>query len=683
MKGTKLTFPSTALLPMNDVAEELKTIYKFQTTEVNASDVDKVAGVPADFIAVAYVNEDGDKIVFEDEDGQVYIEDRETVKNAMYLKGIPADEYMSRKEGAVIENLSKNISDTFADEIASLRDEIYQLRGELTRNGMVKEHGLYAGFQDFFKPSNKKYIYTHKIDPDTNESIDTFEIAKLGQSFVNAPNVNKVVLDKAGLIKEGDWFVINKTDVEEEHLVQATKVEVVGGEEEITFRSLYSDQGISSIDNPNAVQIWKVLGDYFNGTFSYSEVQSNVVTNRERLTMLNDDTKTEMQTISVNRSGYAATFRVPSNMGGAVNKFSVFTRVEGSPGALTCYVFDGTAETLALIKDVNDPAIQDRLIAKSLPITVKDSSSLAVQEINFDFTNPRTNKKPIIDGGKHLCFIIVAEAADETNRWFIQFTKANYTPGTDVQTNNNAYLYVEGNSLQESQSLGDLMFVLSTLEVATLQEVPKTEGVYSTKVIKASNNESLARARLTMRVNKEGILSAVTNGIIIDGGLVKVSSKNKHTVSDLGLQENDVIVIGDQIRTVNGKCTNSTFPIDKAMLVEAGMPVYRIGYKPYLRAVKRVWNGEKDQPGYEVLSDKVLPMELKCVMKDDMSVSDEFSERLIFECEFRDEQGLPIDANEFYLQVVWASNVSKEELNNNKDFVGRIFDLSLSFDRTL
>ena len=110
MKGTKLTFPSTALLPMNDVAEELKTIYKFQTTEVNASDVDKVAGVPADFIAVAYVNEDGDKIVFENEDGQVYIEDRETVKNAMYLKGIPADEYMSRKEGAVIENLSKNIS---------------------------------------------------------------------------------------------------------------------------------------------------------------------------------------------------------------------------------------------------------------------------------------------------------------------------------------------------------------------------------------------------------------------------------------------------------------------------------------------------------------------------------------------------------------------------------------------
>ena len=55
----------------------------------------------------------------------------------------------------------------------------------------------------------------------------------------------------------------------------------------------------------------------------------------------------------------------------------------------------------------------------------------------------------------------------------------------------------------------------------------------------------------------------------------------------------------------------------------------------------------------------------------------------MFECEFRDEKGLPIDANEFYLQVVWSSNLSKEDLNTNRDYVGRVFDLSLSFDRTL
>ena len=683
MKQSNLVFPTTALLPMEDIAEELKVIYKFQSTQESATDVVSVAGVPSEFIATAYVDEYGNKIEFEDDEGVVYIQGRESVKNAMYLKGIPAEEYMSRQEGAVIENLSKKVSDTLTDEIASLRDELYQLRGELTRNGMVEEHGLYAGFQDFFKISDRKYVCVTKTNPGTSESYVTFEIAKLGQAFVNSANVKKIILDKAGLIKKGDWFIINKTDVKEEYLVEATNVEIVGGDEEITFRTLYSDQGISSIDNPNAVQIWKCLGDYYNGTFSYSEVQSNVVTNKERLTMLNDDTKTELQAITAGKSGYAATFRVPTNMGGAINYFTMFAKTEGNPGALTCYIFDGNPEVLGLLTDVNAPEVQDHLIAKSLPVTFKEASNLAVQEIQFDFTNAKTDKKPVVDGGKQLCFVVVAEDADDSNKWQIQFTKANKSQSTDVQTNNHAYIYKKGSRLQESQSIGDLMFVLSTLEVAELQEVPKSEGVYSSKPIKATNNESLARARLTLRVNREGILKSETEGVILDGGIMKLSSKNKHTVSDLGFQEEDVVIIGDQVRQITGKCVNNSVPIDKAILLEKGMPVYRMGYKPYLRAVKRVWDTDGGDPGYKVISDHVLPMTLKCVMLDDKHVSDEYSDRLIFECEFRDERDLPIDANEFHLQIVWSSNISKEELNNNKDFVGRIFDMSLSFDRTL
>ena len=70
-------------------------------------------------------------------------------------------------------------------------------------------------------------------------------------------------------------------------------------------------------------------------------------------------------------------------------------------------------------------------------------------------------------------------------------------------------------------------------------------------------------------------------------------------------------------------------------------------------------------------------------MRDDFKVNDTYSDRLVFEGEFRDENGEIIDSNEFYLQVVWESNVQKTSLIANKDYAGRIYDLNLTFDRTI
>jgi hypothetical protein len=69
-------------------------------------------------------------------------------------------------------------------------------------------------------------------------------------------------------------------------------------------------------------------------------------------------------------------------------------------------------------------------------------------------------------------------------------------------------------------------------------------------------------------------------------------------------------------------------------------------------------------------------------MKDRVKIAKNYSDRLVFECEFRDVNDMPLDVNTFELQVVWNTHNSNNLISNH-DLVGRIYDLTLSFDRTL
>lgn len=675
-------FPSTQLLPMEDIAKELKVIHKFASSDQKAIDTESVAGVPASKIAIIATDEFGNPIEYKVGD-TVVINERESVKNALYLDGVKANEYLTKKAGAVIQNFGENVAKTYADELAALRDELYQLRGELTRNGFVKEYGLYAGFQDFFRASDKKYLHTKIKKNDMTE--ETVTLCGLSSNFTNNTNVNKIIPSQIGIIKKGDWFIISKTDTDEHYLVKATDVKLTATEEEVTFESSLSSEGIPSIDNPTAVVIAKVHGDYYNGSFSFSKVEPYVITDKERYTMLNDDTHTKMESISEDYTGYAAHFRVPAVNTGALKSFTVMANIVGSPGALTCYIIKADKNSDSL-KDILNLKLEDigenkKILAKSKAVSCNEAS-LTLGELSFVFNDPITDKLPILTGGQDYCFVIVAEKASKTDYWEIQFSRnANIPENVDVQTNNITYSYLQGSGFTKRQEIGDLIFILATNVIKENSEKPRTEGVYTSQKIEVPNNASLARARLMMRINREGLFTADTKGIVNDEGVIKVNTTGINP-DNLGIKANDTIIIGNQIRKsmidVNGK----TIAIDKALLVEEGMSVYRMGYEVYLRAIKNEWsNGSK--PGYEITSDICLPMVLKAVMPDDHKAKETHSERLIFECEFRDDQQLPIDANEFYLQIVWQSHLTQSEIIANPEYVGRIYDLTLSFDRTL
>ena len=106
-----LTRPSLSLLPMDDIAAELKSNKvnrNFMTREDNATDVDNVAGIKSNRIAVSAEGHN-----------------RETVKNALNLNGKPASEYVSKEDGDKFLKVSSELSEVYSEEIRNLRNELF------------------------------------------------------------------------------------------------------------------------------------------------------------------------------------------------------------------------------------------------------------------------------------------------------------------------------------------------------------------------------------------------------------------------------------------------------------------------------------------------------------------------------------------------------------------------------
>ena len=105
--------PSLSLLPMDDIAAKLKSNKvnrNFMTREDNATDVDSVAGIKSNRIAISAEGHN-----------------RETVKNALNLDGKPASEYVSREDGNKFLKVSSELSKVYSEEIRNLRNELYLL----------------------------------------------------------------------------------------------------------------------------------------------------------------------------------------------------------------------------------------------------------------------------------------------------------------------------------------------------------------------------------------------------------------------------------------------------------------------------------------------------------------------------------------------------------------------------
>lgn len=731
-----LTRPSLSLLPMEDIAAELKSNKAnrmFMTKEDKATDVENVAGIVAERIAISAEGED-----------------RETVKNALNLNGKSADEYVSREDGEKFLQVSSELSEIVSNEIRNLRDELYQLYAELSKKGFIDNTVKYEGFIESFKRGNI-----------------LFEDYICGISSAAAGRTKDLYIsdiEKKHYFEKGKKFVIKISDTGEEQVVTSTGVNNAG---KVTF-----EPAANNLNTISKVGLFKTNGEYNNNTFSFSNIKKAVSEQVERYYTQSDDTDTKYLTIKRPNTGFAATFKVPRNIkselgiAGALSKFAIRAQAINAPGGLRCHVVDFDSviqdgELRPKFENIQDAINKGYCLASSEVVYSTRDNTVMENDIYFDFyggVHPTYNNGtvsansqpdgevdfltsktvtsdthdvfetadnyPILKDAKY-CFIIECLGATDDSYWrlrFSYFNNNNYVD--DLHRRNASYVYksIGENTINEDSnciqiiddiSKYDLMYTLVVKDIIDEEEVGKAEGVYTARVI-LPNPIDVARARLTLRINREGMYNVKEHNAEYTIFVLEPDTATSHSASDTRFSIGEKIIIGNTIATIKRVSMTEIEVENPAYLDErivkyytrtvydsetnsyvkkTSVPVYRMGYQPAIKAKLVDWEDYNEITGtYEStsISEEPLDLELMTVIPDRYKTNDRVSDRLLFELDFgQDENNKNVLANEFELQLYWASPFSEKEINavkdtndrNFKELIGRIHDLSLAFDK--
>ena len=137
-----------SMLNMDDIAMYLNKAKGFVVYGDKASDTTKVGGVSSDAIAIADTSK-------HDANPAIPI-DRTTVRNSTHLDGHPFTDFFTSKNGGALVSRQDRLEHNNEREFVELRDELYQLRAELARKGIIEHYTPYSGFYDVFRKGDLK-----------------------------------------------------------------------------------------------------------------------------------------------------------------------------------------------------------------------------------------------------------------------------------------------------------------------------------------------------------------------------------------------------------------------------------------------------------------------------------------------------------------------------------------------
>lgn len=732
------TRPSLSFLPMEDIAAELrseKQNRRFMTKDDKATDVQNVGGIKAERIAISAEGHP-----------------RNTVENALKLNGLDAEEYVTQEDGAKFMKVSTDLSETYSSEIRNLRDELYQLQAELIKKGFIDNTIKYEGFVEGFKRNH--ILYENYVC-----GIASSIVGRTKELYIADTS-------KLHFFEKGKTFVIKRSDTGDEQVVTSLGVTSIG---KVTF-----DPSVTILDSVDRVGLFKSLGSYVNSTFSFSEIEKSVSNTNEKYYTQSDDTDTKYLTITEGKAGFAATFKVPRNVGsqlgiaGALSKFAIRAQAVNSPGGIRCHVIDYNAiiqdgEVKPKFDSIADAIDKGYCLASSAVVYPTNNCIIMENDVYFDFYNgvhseykngtdaeftqvgdeidffttraaggeekvisrfETADKYPILKDAKY-CFIVESLGAAKDSYWRLRFSYySNNNYVDDLHRRNNTYLYKEVDAsgitsgaacvtTNDEISKYDLIYTMVIRDIVDEEEAGKEEGVYTTRIV-LPKPINVSRARLTMRINREGMYNIKEHNAKYTIFTLEGNTNTSHSTSDCRFSLGDSIVIGNSIAKVRRVSTSEvevTTPVsiddriiknyttikynsDTGLYDEVTkVPVYRISYVPQIKAKLVDWNEYDESLGVyasEDLSEEPIVMDLVTVIPDKYKSNERISDRLIYEAEFgRNEADEVLLANEFELQVNWQSPFSQKEINEVKDngdmdfkeLIGRIHDLALSFDK--
>lgn len=634
---------SPAMLPLESIAEYMDKVEGFSKKKEAAEDTKAVGNVSSEFIAVAAT----------DEQGQL-VEDRETVKNALQLGGIDASDYITTQGANALLSDTYQVSVNSGNEVKNLRDELYQLKSELTKAGLIKQSHCYNGYYDAFKEGNETYIK----EPITITST-TLSQTQLG--YITVEDVSNLTA--------GEYIVI------ETAIPQIAQIQDITGSDRINLTTNINGPV------PMGTKISKSYGTYNQGMFVFGKQKDIAVSSQERYVILNDDAQ-PMSLVKkyTPNSGYAAQINIPSTARGAIKRIGVQAKVTGNPGGLRCYVIDplSNIEDVFTMTTIQEMKQQGKIIAES-NLLYSSNATQSFNELYFDF-----NDIVVLEKQSYM-FLFVQVDADNNNYWELKGLRGETS--IDLQTNSKLYSFTEGNPLIAED--GDLYLIVVTSDIVKNQIEYSKQGLYSAKV-ELSKLSPATRLRVELKVNREGRFAVVDNpNTLLPGVGANLNTYNEDNKSYATSVFNvgQTIAIGNQIAKVgNSRTDNTAFNLAETTYAPAGAPVYRIGYKVQAKACNT--SIDKANSRNPIKKENVTLVELPLVAiipgkeagKEAIS-----SDRLIFEADIKaNDTGYILNQfNEIETQIFWENQgATTIDLNNSPELAGKILDITISTDNT-
>ena len=614
---------SLANIPVEDIFTYLTIVKGVSVKAENAADTDKVCGIDSDKIAMAAVNNEGDLIA-----------DRNTVQNALNLGGKAAEDYLLKDDSTTLLGDTYAVSTTLSNEIKEIRDEVYQLKAQLAKQGYIMQSKVYDGFYDAFRDGEIRY----------DDELVTQLSSELRGSSSNAYVIN------ADSISEGDFLGFKLTD----GTMQSAQVQYKQNGALVLRNTL----GVSV---PAGANVYRYAGSYNNGEFIFGKNYGRITSaSTEKVVVKDGKSRNAIQVLGEDTKGFATKLSsYYCTYGSIIRKVEFSLAVKGNPGSIKASIWKVNFNSFSEAVDYECLGSSDSVYPSSCSGTLSN--------VVFNFAQPIR----ISEGATYL-IALYCGGADAENTWKIGgYTDDTYESLTNMWYTDDTYYFDGERFPYVIPGATDAYLALHISQEMTVNIQYEDNGVYACK---EEIQCGFTRVRVEMRVNREGIYQTTNNGLSVVGG-------NKITIAGdkaaNPFAKGDFVVIGNSFSKIAKDSSVTGVFCEDSMYTPEGADVYRVGYKVQVKCKKRT----SEIP--LIYSDETmveLPL-VAVIPGKEPGKENSSSDRLIFEAEIKNNEEERLEMyHQLELQIAWDSPITT--INENPQFAGKILDLSVSTDKS-
>lgn len=625
---------SLGQMPLEALDAYLSVVKGYTKTNDRAVDTKYVAGVESELIAKAATNEDGE-----------LVNDRETVQNALELNGKSADKYLLKEDSKSLLGDTYSVSTIISDELKALRDELYQTKAELAKLGLIKQGPVYNGFYDAFKNDNIRY---------NNEIITT-----LAQTNNESGTISTITVEDASAFVVGEYIAI-KTSKE----TQVAKITSISNSRIDITPAVAGPLG-------NETEIYKTAGTYNRGMFVFGE-KTGAYTSSDIFKVIVKDGKRRqiIKTLNTSFSGYASRCNNLYSIDGALNKIQVSLACDGNPGIIRAYLYKVTDNT--------NPAINNELIAESDALSAAQVSGV-LNNYTFNFEN--TIK---LSRDNEYIVLLKTEYANESNRWYIGGFVDECTDDC-ICCAGDTYDYIS-DAFQLTNEMSDMYIAFYMSDIIENEINYMQKGIYTCEL---EIPDKFTRVRTELRINREGLFTSADNNVLVynESNPLQLDG-NEYSYATL-FTTGQQIVGGTSVAKVGSTVnSNNRFSLAENTYIPYGSDVYRVGYKVNAILKNKVVNLNNPTNPVSYTDAKLVELPLVTVMKGkEPGKETTSSDRLIFEAEIGINDDTAVNVlnqyNTLEIQIYWENSaLPVSTINTNNDLAGKIYDLSISTDKS-